>query len=137
MPDARFQTGNGLTLCLHCHADAHAGFNGRADLGQPMDAQGGEKIELMADFYAFLYADASARGPISDDHYFLSDTVLGRFKMFQGFDPFEAFPGGRLEQACHIWRQCPRGLLTAVLEANGFALPEGPTMPGDIFTGSR
>jgi hypothetical protein len=132
MLDARFQTGNGLTLCRRCHAEAHAGFNGRADLRQPMDAQGGEKIELMADLYALLFADASARGPISDDYYFLSDDVLGRFKMFQGFDPSEPFPGGRLEQVYHIWRQCPQGMLEAVLQANGFDAFEGPMMPGEV-----
>jgi hypothetical protein len=131
MPDARFQTGNGLTLCRHCHAEVHEGFNGRADLDQPMDAQGGEKIELIADLYRLLFTAASARRAINDDLYFLSDTVLGRFKMFQGFDPFEVFPGGRLEQAYHIWRQCPRGMLAAILEANGYAPSEGPTTPDE------
>jgi hypothetical protein len=55
------QTGNGITLCSTCHADAHRGFNGRADLGLPMDAQGGEKIELLVDLYGALFADVCAR----------------------------------------------------------------------------
>src|ERR1700676_259380 len=45
---ARFETGNGITLCPDCHRQTHVGFNSRPGLSLPMDAQGGEKIEMMA-----------------------------------------------------------------------------------------
>src|ERR1700688_4585930 len=41
---ARFETGNGITLCPDCHRQTHVGFNSRLGLSLPMDAQGGEKI---------------------------------------------------------------------------------------------
>ncbi|HEY3783363.1 MAG TPA: hypothetical protein VGL56_19960 [Fimbriimonadaceae bacterium] len=61
LAEARFMTGNGVTLCSRCHAGVHEGFNGCPDLGQPMDAEGGEKIELLADIFMQL-ANASAGG---------------------------------------------------------------------------
>lgn len=113
----QFDTGNGITLCPDCHREAHAGFNGRPDLSQPMDAQGGEKIEVMERLYSILATDAKERGILRDDLYFISDDVLGRFKMFQGFDYFTPFPGFRVEQAFLIWAQCPQHMLQAAISA--------------------
>ena len=48
LSEARFLTGNGITLCQPCHREVHAGFNGKPDLSEPMDAQGGQKIETLA-----------------------------------------------------------------------------------------
>ena len=114
---ARFDTGNGITLCPDCHSDTYAGFNGRPDLSQPMDAEGGEKIEVMARLFSILATDARERGILRDDFYFISDDALGRFKMFQGFDYFTSFPGCRIEQAFLIWAQCPFNTLQAVISA--------------------
>jgi len=114
LPEAKFQTGNGITLCRDCHREVHGGFNGRRDLQQPMDAQGGEKIDMMERLYGALCEDARERGIMRDDLYFVGDTVLARFKMFQGFDPWTPFPGCRIEQAHLIWRQCPQHTLKAV-----------------------
>jgi hypothetical protein len=114
---ARFDTGNGITLCSDCHREAHAGFNGRPDLSLPMNAQGGEKIDMMERLYSILATDAEERGILRDDFYFISDEVLGRFKMFQGFDYFTPFPGLRIEQALLIWAQCPVNTLKAVISA--------------------
>lgn len=133
MVDARYETGNGITLCSRCHREAHAGFNGRPDLNQPMDAEGGEKIELMMDLYGTLMSDAAERGILRDDYYFLSDNVLGRFKMFQGYDPYTPFPGTRLEQAYSIWRQTPKGMRDAILQANGIEPFDGPLPPGEAY----
>jgi hypothetical protein len=82
-----------------------------------MDAQGGEKIEVMERLYSILATDAKERGILRDDFYFISDDVLGRFKMFQGFDYFALFPGYRIEQAFLIWTQCPPNTLQAVVSA--------------------
>jgi hypothetical protein len=92
-------------------------FNGKPDLRLPMDAEGGEQIERLAVLYAMLYDDASTRGLLRDDFYFLSDSVLAKFKMFQGFDPYWEFNGYRIEQARSIWNQSPFNLLTSMIDA--------------------
>jgi hypothetical protein len=60
---------------------------------------------------------------ISDDFYHFTDQLLAKFKRFQGLNHVLEFPGTRLEQAALIWRQTPRGLLNAILKANGASLP--------------
>jgi hypothetical protein len=117
LPEARFQTGNGITLCRDCHRELHQGFNGRPDLRLPMDAQNGEKIETLPRLYSILFQDACERGLTSDDYYYLSPSVLAKFKMFQGFEPSDEFAGYRIEQASHIWNACPQDTLKAVLMA--------------------
>ena len=96
----------------------HRGFNGVPDLNEPMDAQGGEKIEAMVQLFGILLEDATERGQLSDNFYFLSDSVLSKFKLFQGFEPLHPFAGFRLEQADSIWNQTPQNLLRAILLAN-------------------
>src|SRR5258708_7783410 len=44
---ARYDPGNGITLCRECHAAPHEAFNSRPDMSLPTDAQGGENIDLM------------------------------------------------------------------------------------------
>src|SRR5260221_454758 len=126
LPEARLQTGNGITLCRTCHRDVHAGFNGRADLTQPMDAQGGEKVETLCLLFGLLLQNARERDILCDELYFLSDSVLCKFKMFQGFDPCTEFPGSRLEQAHSIWNRSPLQVRNAILEANGFRMSDKP-----------
>jgi hypothetical protein len=122
LPEAEFQTGNGATLCSACHREHHEQFNGRPDVRLPMDAQGGEQIERLALLYAMLYDDAVTRGMLRDDFYFLSDSVLAKFKMFQGFDPHLEFAGYRIEQARSIWNQSPFNLLASVIDAQDLGL---------------
>lgn len=124
LPVARFQTGNGITLCSPCHSEPHLGFNRRPDLGKPMDGEGGEKIELMMNLFRLLAQDAATRGLRRDDFYYLSDWVLDAFKRFQTIPTEARFPGTRIEQAYLIWRQIPRCMLTALLQVNGLATPE-------------
>lgn len=130
LPEAQYHTGNGITLCKACHAGVHEGFNGRPDLQQPMDAQGGEKIEVLCSLYSLLAEDARKRHLLRDDLYFLSDSVLAKFKLLQGFDPFTPFPGLRIEQASLIWKQCPLNIRNAILSANGFPTVTEPMRPG-------
>lgn len=116
---ARFAPGNGITLCRQCHTEPHAAFNGRPDMMQPMDAQGGENIDLMMCLYRALAEDAIRRSQRRYDYYFLSEQALTIFKRFQQLPDTAQFPGTPVEQAYWIWRQTPRGPLFAVLEANG------------------
>lgn len=120
--EAEFQTGNGATLCFGCHQAHHGAFNGKPDLRLLMDAQGGEQIERLAVLYAMLYDDAVTRRLLRDDFYFLSDSVLAKFKMFQGFDPHLEFGGYRIEQARSIWNQSPFNTLSAVLDVQDLGL---------------
>lgn len=120
---ARYETGNGITLCDSCHSEMHKTFNGRPDLGLPMDTQGGENIEEMIELLGYLASDSLERGILCDKYYFLSDQYLATCKNFQGIKSCTVFPGTRLEQAYWIWRQTPRQVLKAILSANGVELP--------------
>jgi hypothetical protein len=124
IPNARFQTGNGITLCKTCHKEPHTGFNRRPNLDFPMDAEGGEKIDLLMDLFGALLNDATSRNLLNDDYYYLSDEVLMISKAFQSIPREEIFLGSRLEQAFRIWQQCPRRTLYAVIEAALFDLPD-------------
>jgi hypothetical protein len=115
--EARFQTGNGITLCKRCHRQPHEVFNRQPNLDLPMDAEGGENIDLLTEFFGRLLMDAKRRNILRDDFYFLSDEVLARFKLAQGFEPDYCFAGFRLEQAYAIWDQCPQNTWVAVLGA--------------------
>jgi hypothetical protein len=61
LPETTFQTGNGITLCRLCHKEVHKGFNGRVNLGLPMDAQDGEKINILTELFDVL-AKTNKRG---------------------------------------------------------------------------
>ncbi len=132
---AQFQTGNGITLCRDCHNEVHCGFNGRPDLSLPVDAQGGEKLPLMERLYSILVDDATDRGLMCEDFYFLSDEVLQSFKTMQGDDPETQFPGSRLELAYLILAETEHPLRSAIAAANGFQMPRGPMLPGGMLIG--
>jgi hypothetical protein len=127
---AQLESGNGITLCIDCHKEVHEGFNGRADLQEPMDAQGGEKIEIMTGLFGSLVDDARERNLLCDEFYYLSDPVLATFKLFQGFEPDTEFRGCALEQARLIWQQTPLHTRNAVLAANGFPVSDKPFLSG-------
>lgn len=133
LPEAQYQTGNGITLCRRCHRDVHHGFNNRPDLSLPMDAQGGEKLDHMARLYCILAEDAQERRIMSDDFYYLSDMVLARFKLFQGFDPATPFPGPRVQQAYLIWAQSGMHTRRALVEAMGLPMTDQPILPGEAY----
>lgn len=83
MPKSQLDTGNGITLCHRCHREPHAAFNRKPDLQQPMDAEGGENIDLMERLYRILWDDAVERGCHLEEHYHLSPYILGVFRRFQ------------------------------------------------------
>lgn len=121
----KYSTGNGITLCLRCHKEPHEDFNRKANMNLPMDAEGGEKIEQVLFYLQELLSDARERRQLRDDFYNFSERALIQFKRFQELEPHLGFPGTSFEQAYLIWRQTPRSMMRAVLEANGFSLPQG------------
>ncbi|WP_115007151.1 HNH endonuclease [Xanthomonas campestris] len=130
--EARYEPGNGITLCRACHADVHRQFNRKPDPVLPMDAEGGENIERMVELIGLLASDAEERGILSDQYYYLSDNYLRACKNFQSIDADIDFPGTRLEQAYWIWRQTPRSMLRALKQANGFDLPRNFIQLGPV-----
>ncbi len=130
---AQFDTGNGITLCDACHREVHIGFNGRPDLKQPADSQGGEKLPLMERLYSILTDDGVERGLLSEQFYFLSDQLLGSLKKMQGYRPDTYFPGSRVEQAYLILAECEFGVRRALAEANGAPMTDKPLLPGGLY----
>ena len=106
-PIAEFDTGNGVTLCSRCHAMAHSVFNRRPNLDEALNQRGGDDQDIMADLYGALEEDASARGILCDEFYYISDSVLTFFKQIQGFDGTIPLSGVRVGQANRIWRSPP------------------------------
>lgn len=117
LDEARFLTGNGITLCGACHRRIHAGFNGKPDLSEPMDAQGGEKIETLAYLYAEL-AEHQRRSVLPTSFFFLSASVLGKFRMFQSYDHYHPFEGPPVAQAAAIWAKAPASMIEALIRAS-------------------
>jgi len=132
LKSAEFQTGNGITLCSSCHGQIHQGFNGRPDLGLPVDAQNGEKLRTMERLYSILTDDAVERGLMREEFYFLSDEVLMCFKRMQGYD-WADFPGARIEQAYLILAECESSIRESMAEAEGVPAPDRPLLPGGMY----
>jgi len=130
---AQFETGNGITLCSRCHRETHEGFNGRPDLAQPVDTQGGEKLQKMERLYSILTDDAVERELIREEFYFLSDQTLASFKRMQGYPIDTYFPGARVEQAYLILAECELGIRRSALEAGDMPMPDKPLLPGGMY----
>jgi hypothetical protein len=129
----QFETGNGITLCSNCHREMHEGFNGRPDLAQPVDAQGGEKLQKMERLYSILTDDAVERGLTHEEFYFLSDNTLASFKKMQGYPIATYFPGARVEQAYLILAECELKIRQSTVELDGMPMPNKPLLPGGLF----
>jgi hypothetical protein len=133
LPEAEFQTGNGITLCRDCHREVHRGFNGRPDLRDPMDAQGGEKLRYVERLYCILDQDAVERDMLRPGFYDLTDQTLAKFKLFQGFARDTVFPGPPVRQAYLIWAQTSLNVRKAMAAANGVPMTGDPILPGEAF----
>jgi hypothetical protein len=137
IPMMQLETGNGITLCVGCHREPHAAFNGRPDLLFPMDAQGGDNVDVVAVLFHALAVDGRQRGQLDDTYYYISDSALRTFKNFQCIDPDLQFPGYRVEQAHLIWRQTSRAVMRWLLRLTGYVLPEGLIQYGGVTILSR
>ncbi|QJE72878.1 HNH endonuclease [Aerophototrophica crusticola] len=130
-PIARFDTGNGITLCKACHQALHPKFNGRPNFYEPLDAQGGENIDWMMDLFGLLAEQALEDGPgYREFHYYLSEATVSFLKRSQGFTDSTEFPGLLVYQAYLILRQPSPHIMRELLEANGFSMPSMPFLPG-------
>ena len=118
MPDARFHPGNGAALCRFCHNEAHFGFNGKPDLTLPVDSEGGEKLESVAELFRLLAQQFYARHRDYPEYYYLDEVLLARFKRMQGFDEVLPMAGAPIEQAWWIWDCAPLQMTRAVIRAN-------------------
>ena len=116
LPRARYLPGNGATLCKECHREAHLGFNGRATLGHPVDYEGGEKLEAVAELFRALSADFRNRFPDRPVYYFLDRTTLAAFARMQGFEQLPI--GEPIEVAWWLWDCAPLSLISAIVAAN-------------------
>lgn len=129
---AELQTGNGITLCVSCHREAHHGFNGRPDLSLPVDAQNGEKLKEMERLYSILTDDAVERELMREEFYFLSGELLDCFKRMQGYS-WASFPGAPVEQAYLILAECEYGVRESMAKAEGVPAPDRPLLPGGMY----
>ncbi len=125
LPHARYETGNGITLCYQCHKIAHEGFNGRPDFSLPIGAQGGDDQDEVAFYYLKLLESAEAFSLDHDEFYAFSNEMLSFFVKVQGFEHLywkvqdKEITG--LLMAYNIWFRAPEAMSLAILKAN---LPE-------------
>lgn len=133
LPQARFELGNGISLCLECHRLAHDGFNGRPDMNLPIGAQGGDDQDEIAFYYRKLLESAEAQNLSHEEFYSLSDEMLRFFVNVQGFEFLHRAvlqkKISRLTMAYQIWARAPEVLSLAIFKANvpgysGGELPE-------------
>lgn len=135
MEIARYDTGNGITLCRECHKDAHAGFNRCPNTSLPIDVENGEKLALMERYFSILVDDACSRNILFERYYWLDPTVLNLLKRMQGYDPNTPFPGAPIEQAYLILAETEMSVRDAIASANGIVLDDRPRLPGGIGLG--
>lgn len=129
---ARYQPGNGISLCEDCHREPHRVFNRRPDLALPYGAEGGDDLDLATAYFETLFLEGKRIGHDLDVLYWLSDEVLSTLARFQGLEGDFEVEGPRIWRAFMILRQTPRSMLRAVMEANGFVVPQGLVQQGDL-----
>jgi hypothetical protein len=118
LPQAQFQTGNGITLCSGCHADIHSIWNGRPLPCEPLNCRGGDDIDTVADLFYALEQDGIERGISEERFYYLSDEVLDGFQAWQGFDTIGRLQRSRISEAHEVWQQAHAGFYRRVVEAS-------------------
>lgn len=117
--DARFEPGNGISLCSCCHIDVHAKYNGAPDFALPMDEQGGENIECMVYLIGRLIESSRNRGARSLDglEYYVSPGYIELCRRLQGLGGV-CFSGAGLEQVYKIWNSTSGWMLRDLILVN-------------------
>lgn len=128
-PYGWYQPGNGVTLCRECHDLNHSVFNGRPDLGQPIDAQGGDNLDDSAYFFWLLFEDARDQGLNEDEFYFVEDHMLIFYVRVQGYayllDAVAHEQMSRLRMSYEIWRRSGEAMIRSLIEANMAGFEDG------------
>lgn len=83
-----------------------------------MDYQNGEKIETLAFLYSQLAHTARLRPQHPANFYGISQQVLAKFKMFQGYQWDDPFVGSAIDQAASIWTAPTFNVMQAIITAN-------------------
>lgn len=122
LPEAELQTGNGITLCSTCHKIIHTISNTRPLDGEALNARGGDDLDYIQSLYHALTRDSEARNLLAEEFYYLSDSVLGVFKRYQGLKADVELSGSPIKQAHAIWQNGPVGYYTVLAEYFGEAL---------------
>ncbi|AZE77519.1 hypothetical protein C4J99_1720 [Pseudomonas synxantha] len=122
LSQARYELGNGITLCYECHKVAHEGFNGRPDMTLPIGAQGGDDQDEIAFYYRKLLESSEALDLEHDEFFTLSDGMLRFFVRVQGYEYlYKAVAANQitgLVMACKIWVRSPEQMTLAILRPN-------------------
>jgi hypothetical protein len=125
LSQARYELGNGITLCYECHKVAHGGFNGRPDMTLPISAQGGDDQDEIAFYYLKLLESSEALNLDHDEFFTLSDEMPRFFVRVQGHEYIHKEVAANqltgLVMAYKIWVRSPEQMTLAILRAN---LPE-------------
>ncbi|WP_447595761.1 hypothetical protein [Aquipseudomonas campi] len=100
----------------------HSDFNGRPDLDQPIDAQGGDNLDDVAYSFWLLLEDAKDQGLSEDEFYFVEDHMLLFFVRVQGYAFYlDAVAHGqmtRLRMSYEVWRRSGEMVINALIKAN-------------------
>ena len=115
-PSARLLPGNGATLCAECHKESHEGFNGEPKSSLPIDAEGGEKLEGVAELFRIQASNFRSCYPDRPIYYHIDIGTLTSFGKMQGSSKLPV--GEAIEIAWAIWDAPPEPLATAILSAN-------------------
>ena len=122
LSQARYELGNGITLCYECHKVAHEGFNGRPDMTLPIGAQGGDDQDEISFYYRKLLESSEALDLDHDEFFTLSDGILRFFVRVQGYEYlYKAVAANKitgLVMAYKIWVRSPEQMALAILRPN-------------------
>lgn len=120
---AKFYTGNGISLCKECHKEIHKKFN-RKPISEIMNADGGDDPDYITENFFYLFRDAKKifNTQEIDRYYRIEEELLEKSKYYQGIDIQKIPHGPRIQQAFWLWRQCPPKALKELMANEGLVI---------------